>query len=48
MLTETQVQMKKPYYEPYLKATEPMFVKPREAQVLTPEKGMLHFKSDGA
>jgi hypothetical protein len=33
-LYPVQVQLKKEYYEPYIRVTEPMFVKPRVIKVL--------------
>jgi hypothetical protein len=34
-----QVQVKKEYYKPYLAATEPMFLKPREVEAWSTELG---------
>lgn len=35
-------QITKAYYEPYLKATEPMFTSPRVAEMYSPIEGMGH------
>jgi len=37
-------QMTKEYYKPYFEATEPMFIKPREAGLYLPTEGLMHFK----
>ncbi|KAE8444205.1 hypothetical protein EG329_000802 [Mollisiaceae sp. DMI_Dod_QoI] len=39
-------QVTKPYYEPYLKATEPLFTSDRVAEAYTPLDTMNHFKLD--
>ncbi|KAH7418592.1 hypothetical protein BKA64DRAFT_763072 [Cadophora sp. MPI-SDFR-AT-0126] len=39
-------QITKPYYEPYLKATEPLFTSPRIAEMYTPLEGMGHITMD--
>ncbi|KAH9212860.1 hypothetical protein DL95DRAFT_524799 [Leptodontidium sp. 2 PMI_412] len=39
-------QINKPYYEPYLKATEPLFTSERVAEVYTPLEGMGHITMD--
>ncbi|KAF7354550.1 Antibiotic biosynthesis monooxygenase domain-containing protein [Mycena sanguinolenta] len=37
-------QITKDYYKPYLEATEPLFIKEREAEIFIPQDGMLNFK----
>ncbi|KAH7363792.1 hypothetical protein BKA65DRAFT_532508 [Rhexocercosporidium sp. MPI-PUGE-AT-0058] len=39
-------QIHKPYYEPYLKATEPLFTSPRVAEICIPLEGMGHITMD--
>ena len=39
-----EVQLKKPYYQPYIEATEPWFSKPREIGLSFPKEGLVNFK----
>lgn len=38
------VQLKKPYYEPYISTTEPMFIKERQIEITTLQAGLGCFK----
>ena len=50
-MNDLQVQLQKEYYKPYLAATEPMFIKPREFKILKRVPGFICGKKgnfDGA